>query len=111
MNENKDVEECCVCYEPVFESDKLSCNHLVHFECIYKSKKSKCPLCRADLFFSKEQGEKMVEFHEEYDVNDDGYVHFYIQPMNAYQDVLLQLFHAHHTLVESCMDLGMIPRI
>ena len=38
--------ECPVCYEP------LSCGHYIHRECIVKSRKTICCLCKQDIFVS-----------------------------------------------------------
>lgn len=41
--------ECPVCYETISQEDGnlACCRHLVHHECIRKSMRDKCPLCRA----------------------------------------------------------------
>ena len=40
-------DECCVCFDTLNETDSaLSCGHYIHMECIVKSKKSTCPICR-----------------------------------------------------------------
>ena len=45
--------ECPVCYEPFEDSDKpLSCGHYIHRECIVKSRKTICCLCKQDIFVS-----------------------------------------------------------
>lgn len=42
--------ECAVCYEPFDEAQLiLNCGHWIHDECIIKSKKAECPICRANI--------------------------------------------------------------
>lgn len=41
---------CCVCTDPLdTEPAPLECGHWVHRDCIVKSAKAECPLCRATL--------------------------------------------------------------
>ena len=49
-----DKEDCAVCIEscPV---NPLSCGHWIHFDCIVKSEKKECPMCKESLTFTKEQ--------------------------------------------------------
>jgi hypothetical protein len=40
-------DECIVCTEPFSNADfPFECGHWVHIDCIYKSLKSVCPICR-----------------------------------------------------------------
>jgi hypothetical protein len=52
----KKEDSCPVCFE---SSDNiqfpLSCGHWIHRECIYKWGKSKCPLCRKEIYMSKRE--------------------------------------------------------
>lgn len=44
-------EECPICVEKFEECDKaLKCGHWVHKQCIIKSGKSKCPICRLYIY-------------------------------------------------------------
>jgi hypothetical protein len=43
-------DECCICIEPLNdEKTPLECGHWIHRECVVKSAKAQCPLCRAPL--------------------------------------------------------------
>ena len=44
--------ECSVCYESIGSKDKQSCGHHVHEQCIIRSKKACCPLCRQQVRLS-----------------------------------------------------------
>jgi RNA polymerase subunit RPABC4/transcription elongation factor Spt4 len=47
---------CPVCTENFSVSDKtLSCGHYIHRECIIKSKKTICPLCKSELILTIEE--------------------------------------------------------
>lgn len=40
-------DECPVCYETFSEKDKhLACGHWIHLDCVKKSMKAECPICR-----------------------------------------------------------------
>ena len=49
-NGSSEKDICPVCYEEFkFIEASLECNHKVHRECIIKSGKAQCPICRYDL--------------------------------------------------------------
>jgi hypothetical protein len=41
----------------------LSCGHWIHVECVIKSGKKECPMCKSQLKFTKEQ-EKAYKLHK-----------------------------------------------
>lgn len=43
--------ECGVCFEPI--GVQLPCGHFVHKECVIRSGKRTCPVCRTELPFTK----------------------------------------------------------
>ncbi len=43
---SREDKKCCICYEPNNDKYPLSCGHWVHRECILKSERPQCPLCR-----------------------------------------------------------------
>lgn len=48
--------ECPVCFETLKDELKpLSCGHWVHKECVIKSKKDNCPMCRQKVNLSLEE--------------------------------------------------------
>jgi hypothetical protein len=49
----EEIETCCVCTDPI--DKKLKCGHGIHIECVIKSGKKQCPLCRAPVRMKKEQ--------------------------------------------------------
>ena len=51
--------ECPVCYENVCDTDCLSCGHYIHKECIIKSKKTCCAMCRKEVTFTREEAENL----------------------------------------------------
>ena len=54
--------ECPVCFESLKNEKKsLSCGHWVHKDCIIKSKKDTCPLCRQTIKLNKEERFKLNE--------------------------------------------------
>jgi uncharacterized Zn finger protein (UPF0148 family) len=48
------MTDCPVCFELLEENNVLSCGHNVHTECVVKSGKCICPICRADITMSDE---------------------------------------------------------
>jgi hypothetical protein len=47
--------ECPVCFESLNEDKALSCGHWVHKNCIIRSKKDTCPLCRKQVELTLEE--------------------------------------------------------
>ena len=50
--------ECPVCFESIQENC-LSCGHYVHKDCVIKSKKTTCPLCKKEVEMSFSELEKL----------------------------------------------------
>lgn len=44
----KDISECCICFENINKNNEipLDCGHLFHKECLLKTNKTTCPLCK-----------------------------------------------------------------
>jgi hypothetical protein len=49
----KDVIECCICFETINKSNEipLECGHLFHKECLLKTDKIVCPLCKVSFTY------------------------------------------------------------
>jgi len=47
----KDVIECCICFETINKSNEipLECGHLFHKNCLLKTDKNICPLCKVSF--------------------------------------------------------------
>lgn len=60
-------QDCPVCFESLANENKtLSCGHWVHKECVIKSKKDCCPLCRQTVELSIEEQYRIQELqHKE----------------------------------------------
>jgi hypothetical protein len=89
-------EECAVCYEYTLPTEKLSCGHRIHMDCIYKSGAAKCPLCRKQLLLNREQNSHFSH------VESEGTV--FVQLIyygSSYQQNILQLRNAHLELEEA----------
>jgi hypothetical protein len=78
-NEYKE-SECCICLEvftPDFKPLK-NCNHYIHIECVYKSGKNICPVCRAPVEFNKKEEKQFQKYkkklEEEKEREDNEYV-------------------------------------
>lgn len=54
--------DCCVCFENFKDTDNplTPCGHWIHLDCIYKSGKDECPICRVKLILSEENRKKIV---------------------------------------------------
>jgi hypothetical protein len=61
-------DECCVCTDPVQKDKKIlcECNSSVHRECIVKSGKSECPVCRRTVVLKVSEKKRMKEYAEKY---------------------------------------------
>jgi len=59
-----DKEDCAICIEncPV---NPISCGHWIHFDCIVKSEKKECPICKESLTFTKEQCKIFNQYRRE----------------------------------------------
>ena len=57
--------ECPVCYEELEDLKPLSCGHWVHKNCIIKSKKDKCPMCREKVKLTRREREEMINLMAE----------------------------------------------
>lgn len=58
-------EECPVCVEEISITDRLSCGHWVHMECVAKSMKAECPVCRHHVRVTKQIKERIQKNVEE----------------------------------------------
>lgn len=64
-------EECPVCIETFDEDDSpLTCGHWVHKECIIKSGKGQCPVCRFDLYLSTKEKQECAVYRQRYSNNN-----------------------------------------
>jgi hypothetical protein len=47
----KDIVECCICFEIVNKTKEipLNCGHLFHKECLLKTEKTICPICKSSF--------------------------------------------------------------
>src|SRR3989304_1533996 len=53
-------EDCPVCYESInSQKEALECGHWVHTECIVKSTKAQCPICRRSLVLNPKDIESL----------------------------------------------------
>lgn len=66
----KKNNDCDVCMEPLENYTLKPCGHNVHIECVYKSGKDTCPVCRQKLELTEEERSKIVFVKpEEPDIN------------------------------------------
>jgi hypothetical protein len=64
---NKNVfdkpNKCIVCYNKISINDRpFSCGHWVHIDCIYKSCKQECPICRQYIYMNKRELSTLNEY-------------------------------------------------
>jgi hypothetical protein len=48
-------DDCSVCMSKVHCYDRLSCGHYVHKHCIVSSGKTQCPMCRNEVYLTKDE--------------------------------------------------------
>ena len=56
MCTNREMEECCVCYNP--NKFKLECSHSVCLNCwlrMYEKNISSCPYCRTEMYYKNDR--------------------------------------------------------
>ena len=61
---SEEIEECCVCTDPI--EKKLECGHYIHMDCVIRSGKDLCPVCRTKLNLNISDRKKMHEYAEKY---------------------------------------------
>jgi len=62
-------ETCCVCLDPI--NTKLAkCGHDIHIECVIKSGKPICPLCRGDVRMTAKERRLTDEYAQKYRQQD-----------------------------------------
>jgi len=75
---NYEKNECPVCFEEIVSNVPLSCGHWIHKNCVIRSGKPQCPICRSQItnltnkeiektrmYFKKYQEERMQEDEDE----------------------------------------------
>lgn len=59
-------QDCPVCFESLSNENKtLTCGHWVHKECVIKSKKDCCPMCRQTVELSLEEQYKLQQLQNQ----------------------------------------------
>jgi hypothetical protein len=58
---------CCICLEEFPEgfSPLKPCGHYIHTECVYKSGKELCPICRVVVELTQDEKEKVKIYQKE----------------------------------------------
>lgn len=81
-------DECIVCLENVDKMHKpLECGHWIHTDCIVKSGKNNCPICRAPVKLSAHLNRQMEMYSLDIrQYNDDDYIFEDIQESYNYQE-------------------------
>ena len=60
-------DECPVCLDELDQTDlPLKCGHYVHRDCIIKSGKTKCPICRFDIYLTLSELKKCKSYRLQY---------------------------------------------
>lgn len=59
-------DECIVCLETLDDKDHLQCGHYIHRECIIKTGKNKCPMCRANVKLDKKEAKECEKYELKY---------------------------------------------
>jgi hypothetical protein len=65
-----DREDCAICMEN-FPQQPLSCGHWIHFDCIIKTEKKECPMCKSVLSFTRDQLKKFNQYQREIQIKRD----------------------------------------
>ena len=82
--------DCPVCFEPMNEHNPLLCGHWVHIDCIKKSGKNKCPICRKDNILNNVKfnikSDNDSDDNEYNDSDDNEYNEYNDSDENEYND-------------------------
>lgn len=93
------TEDCCVCYDPVPESEFLECEHPVCKSCIGQLRDTRCPMCRAEIKsknISEKEKKKMIRRRQEDHRNRNNELfHHYMQNQNYQPPQILPLDSVH----------------
>jgi hypothetical protein len=63
------VPECCICTDPIKKDEKrmnCECNADIHQECVIKSGKNLCPVCRRKVNLTTLEKKRMEKHHDRY---------------------------------------------
>lgn len=64
--------ECVICLEDISNNQPLKCGHYIHYQCVLKSLKPECPVCREKVVvpndIEKDMNDRMRTFVNNYDV-------------------------------------------
>lgn len=84
-------EECTICLDEFEINEKpLKCGHWVHRQCIVKSGKNQCPICRFTVYLKPEEIKKCKEYHLAYkrsNVRDTNNIYLRALPQNMRQHI------------------------
>ena len=58
----KTYDECSICYDNMYVKEKLFCGHSFCRNCIYKWKKTTCPMCRSIMFNVVNQRDAKLDY-------------------------------------------------
>lgn len=98
-NSSDKTEDCCVCYDPVPESEFLECEHPVCKSCIGQLRDTRCPMCRAEIKsknISEKEKKKMIRRRQEDHRNRNNELfHHYMQNQNYQPPQILPLDSVH----------------
>lgn len=63
-------DECPVCMEYLkHDEQSLTCGHWVHRDCIIKSGKGQCPVCRFELYLNMKERRECTNYRQQYNNN------------------------------------------
>lgn len=68
IESSTEFEDCPVCTDPLTKKDVLVlCKHRIHMDCIIKSGKKECPICRSDVKLTATQQLKLERVGRKYE--------------------------------------------
>ena len=83
-------DECPVCMDHLERDEKpLTCGHWVHKECIIKSGKGQCPICRFELYLTLKERHECTNYRQQYNNSSNRGYNGYSTALGAQIDAIL----------------------
>lgn len=62
-SDNRTLDECPICYIPMFEATTLQCKHVFCAPCLTQLHSARCPLCRSEIDHPESVQEALIFLH------------------------------------------------
>lgn len=113
IESSTEFEDCPVCTDPLSKKDVLVlCKHRIHMDCIIKSGKKECPICRSDVKLNATQQLKLERVGRKYEKEriraETQYLRESNSSSNAHFNPPSPQFHFRSLELPNGVNIGMI---